>query len=137
MTLEDSKQSSGGYRLKYYHATSGNALIPSATVKLQKGNSEHVASKNGDGPVEAIFKAIDAATGLKTCLKEYIIQAIGSGKDARGQVNLLLEIDGLEFAGKGTASDILEASGIAHLNAVNQYVLHHKSDTGYSEPLRC
>jgi 2-isopropylmalate synthase len=117
-----------GYRLTYFHTHTGNKIIPSATVSVLNGDKELVASDTGDGPVDALFQAIDAATGIRTRLKEYIIQSIGAGKDAQGQVKLSLEIDGKEFAGRGTSTDIVEASGMAHLNALNRYLLLHSKE---------
>jgi len=124
-----------GYRLDYFHTYTGNAIIPTATVKLLNGEEELIASETGDGPVDALFRAIDAATGLKTRLREYIVQAIGSGKDAQGQVKLSLEIGGVEFVGRGTSTDIVQASGMAHLNAVNRYLHRNLKEDTATEPV--
>ena len=97
--------------------------MPTATVKVRKEDEEFVASTTGDGPIDALFMAIESAIGLKTKLKEYIIQAIGCGKDAQGQVKLILEIDGQNFVGRGSSTDIIEASAIAHINAINRHYL--------------
>jgi 2-isopropylmalate synthase len=109
-----------GYELAYFYAYTGNKLIPSATIKITRGDEEFVAAETGDGPVDAVFKSIDSALGIKPRLAEFIIQAIGFGKDAQGQVKLQLEIDGSLFAGKGLSTDIIEASAFAYLNAINR-----------------
>jgi 2-isopropylmalate synthase len=134
-----------GYHLTYFHTYTGNQIIPSATVKIRKDNQEFVASGTGDGPVDALFQAIDKATGTNTRLKEYIIQAIGAGKDAQGQVKILAEINKSEYVGRGSSTDILEASALAHINAINRHLLrkdtkekpilstHHKEEINSRE----
>ena len=117
-----------GYRMLYFHVYTGNTLIPSATIKLKEKEAEYVATATGDGPVDAMFNAIDECCKIKTRLEEYIIQAVGSGKDAQGQVKLMLDIDGELFAGKASSTDIIEASALAYLNAVNRFVLKRLSN---------
>jgi 2-isopropylmalate synthase len=112
-----------GYRLIYFHTYTGNTLIPTGTVKLKKDNEDFTAVAYGDGPVDALFNAIDSALDIDTLLKEYMVQAIGREKDAQGQVKIMLEIEGEEFVGKGSSTDIMEASVLAYLNAINRKIL--------------
>jgi 2-isopropylmalate synthase len=112
-----------GYTLDYFHTFTGNTLIPSGTVKLKKDDKEYKAVAYGDGPVDALFNAIDAALAVRTRLKEFMVQAIGHTKDAQGQVKVMLEIDGEEYVGKGSSTDIIEASILAYINAINRKVL--------------
>ncbi len=116
---------SQGYQLIYFHTYTGNTLIPSATVKLMKGNDEFTASANGDGPIDAVFQAIDTALGIKASLHEYLIQAIGWGRDAQGHVKLSVVFEGEdeEYVGKGASTDTIEASALAYLNAINRHLL--------------
>ncbi|MCG8571438.1 MAG: 2-isopropylmalate synthase, partial [Spirochaetes bacterium] len=69
-----------GYTLDYHHINSGNSVIPTATVKLKKGEATFQAASTGDGPVDAIFKAIDEIAKINTRLTEYIVQGVSSGK---------------------------------------------------------
>lgn len=112
---------SKGYELGYFQAITGDTQIPTATVKVCKGEDEFISSATGDGPVDAVFKAIDQSLGMKPRLEEYVIQAIGTGKDAQGQVKLILEINGRQYPGRGASTDIIEASALAYINALNQY----------------
>ena len=107
--------------MKYFYVYTGNSLIPSATVKIIKEENEFISASTGDGPVDALFKAIDSALNLKPRLKEYVIQAIGKGKDAQGQVNLTIEIEGRCLNGKAISTDIVEASALAYLRVINRY----------------
>ncbi|MCM8771668.1 MAG: 2-isopropylmalate synthase [Candidatus Omnitrophica bacterium] len=111
------------YTLEYFHIISGSSTIPSATVRLKKGNKIIEDASRGDGPVDALYKAIDRITKLSPILKEYKITAITGGKDAQGEVTVCIEIDGERVYGKGVSTDIIEASGKAYLNAINFYLL--------------
>lgn len=112
-----------GYKLDYFHAYTGNTMIPSGTIRLKKGDKEYVEVAYGDGPIDALFNAIDDALAVKANLKEFQIQAIGNTKDAQGQVKLMLEIEKEEFVGKGSSTDIVEASILAYINAINRKIL--------------
>ncbi len=111
------------YQLDYFHILSGSSTIPSATVRLKKAGSTLEDAAKGDGPVDALYKAIDRIVGIKTRLKEYKITAITGGQDAQGEVTVCLEIAGVNVAAKGASTDILEASAKAYLTAINQYLL--------------
>jgi 2-isopropylmalate synthase len=79
-------------------------------------------SSTGDGPVDAVYKAIDKITGMKLKLADYSIRAISSGEDAQGEVNLKVIYKHATYSGKGTSTDIIEASAKAYLNAVNKII---------------
>lgn len=110
------------YVLEYFHILSGSSTIPSATVKLRKDKQVFEDASRGDGPVDALCKAIDRITGLSPTLQEYRISAITGGKDAQGEVGVSLEIHKVTVTGKGVSTDIIEASAKAYLNAVNLYL---------------
>jgi len=110
------------YSLIYFHIVSGSSTIPSATVRLEKEGKIFEDASRGDGPVDALYKAIDRITGLKPSLKEYKITAITGGKDAQGEVAVTLEIKGVRTSGKGVSTDVIEASGKAYINAINYYL---------------
>jgi 2-isopropylmalate synthase len=117
---------SKGFSLLYFHTYTGNSLIPSATVKIKTETGEKIASAAGDGPVDAVFNAIDQCVSINGKLKEYIIHSVGAGKDAQGEVKLEVEIDGALYGGKASSTDIIEASALAYLNAVNRCELRKK-----------
>jgi len=110
------------YKLVYFHIVSGSSTIPSATVRIEKEGKIFEDASRGDGPVDALYKAIDRITGLKPILKEYKIKAITGGKDAQGEVAVTLEIDRIRTSGKGVSTDVIEASGKAYINAINYYL---------------
>ncbi|GAB4314316.1 MAG: 2-isopropylmalate synthase [Candidatus Sumerlaeia bacterium] len=103
---------------------SDTEFASTAKVKLARGGQEFKAEAQGDGPVDAAYKAIDAVTGQKPRLLEYQITAVTGGKDAVGKVNVRVQIGELVGRGRGASTDIIEASAKAYLNAVNQILLN-------------
>ena len=87
-------------------------------VRLPGGEVE-AGSFTGDGPVDAFFSAINAAVGHEARLKEYHVSAVTGGRDALGEVTVLLELDGRWPRASGVSTDILEASGKAYLRALS------------------
>src|SRR5690606_13584861 len=75
----------------------------------------------GDGPVDAIFKAVERVTGVKASLREFVVRSVTQGKDAQGEVSLEVEVesDACSYRGRAASTDIIEASALAYLNAVN------------------
>ncbi len=111
------------YSLEYFNIISGNVSVPTATVRIRTGDEVIEEAATGDGPVDAVFIAIDRALGVKTTLNEYTVQAVTPGKQALGEVTVVLEIDGEHCVGRGSSTDILEASARAYVNALNRYEL--------------
>ena len=58
-------------------------------------------SFTGDGPVDAFFSALNAATGHEARLREYHVSAVTGGRDALGEVTVLLELGGELSSGVG------------------------------------
>ena len=119
------------YTLDYFNIQSGNVAIPTATVRLSNASERYEEAATGDGPVDAIFNAIDRALGLTTKLLEYVVQAVTPGRQAIGEVSVSLSIDNRKFVGRGASTDILEASARAYVNALNRwkaFLAAHRSD---------
>jgi 2-isopropylmalate synthase len=109
------------YILDYFNIQSGNLAVPTATIRIRAGDERLEEAATGDGPVDAIFNAIDRALGVSTSLQEYVVQAVTPGRQAMGEVSVSLEIEGRKFAGRGASTDILEASAKAYVNALNRW----------------
>jgi 2-isopropylmalate synthase len=60
------------------------------------------------------------ATGVDAKLVGFNIAAVTGGAEALGDVTVQLEIDGARFTGRGLATDIVEASARAFVNALNR-----------------
>lgn len=108
------------YRLLYHQVVSGNRTVATATVKLETSKGAIEQATVGDGPVDALFKAIKAAIGFDISLKDYAIKAVTSGQDALGEAVVWVERDGRSFSGRGLSTDVMEASAKAYINAINK-----------------
>lgn len=108
------------YKLVYVHTTSGTDTVPTATIRLSKENKILQDAASGDGPVDACYKTIDRMIGFSPELVDYSLRSVTQGKDALGEVSVRLRHLGLQVAGRGTSTDIIEASAKAYVNAVNK-----------------
>lgn len=118
------------FRLLYFHVASGNCAIPTATIKIAKVGTKKSAetivqeAACGDGPIDAAYKAIDKITGIKCKLDDFSLRAVSGGKDAVGEVTIKVEAEGKGVVmGRGTSTDIVEASVKAYMNAMNKLAL--------------
>ena len=110
------------YALEYLHVISGTGVVPSATVKLRREDQVFQDSGVGDGPVDAVLAAMEAITGLKGRLLDYSLRSATSGKDAIGEVSMKIDFDGTVVSGRGSSTDVIEASARAYLSALNRVV---------------
>ncbi len=109
-----------GFALAELHFAGATGETPHArVVVVDPGGSRREAEADGDGPVDALMKAIDAAVGTTGVLVEYNVSAVTSGRDALGEARVVCEIGGRRFAGQSVSTDVLEASAIAYVRAVN------------------
>ncbi len=113
------------WQLVSYQVTAGTGQTPSVTVTLKHGDRElSDTMAAGDGPVDAMFLAIERITGVTTVCRDFRVQAVTLGKDAQAEVNVELEHGGRLHRGRGVSTDSLEASGKAFLNAINRVSAH-------------
>ncbi|HDD52671.1 MAG TPA: 2-isopropylmalate synthase [Thermosulfidibacter takaii] len=110
------------FELDYIHTTAGNKVLPTATVRLKRGEEAFQDSAIGDGPVEASYNAIDRITGVPGKLLSYQIRAVTHGREALGEVTVKVKFNSITVLGRGSSTDIIEASVKAYINAVNKYV---------------
>jgi 2-isopropylmalate synthase len=112
----------GAWKLVGLQVTSGSNTIPTATVTLRDNDSEPLTDASiGDGPVDAIYSAIARLTGVRAALSDYRIRAVTRGKEAQGEVQIELEHSGRKIRGRGLSTDILEASALAYIAAINRF----------------
>jgi len=108
------------YELESMSVESGSNKTPTAKVVLKKNSTVLEQEANGDGPVDAVCRAIDIATKADAKLVSYNVSSITGGLDAQGDVSINLEINGKSVLGRGVSTDIIEASAKAYLNAINK-----------------
>lgn len=108
-------------KLLQYQVITGDKAIPTATVKVSVYGEENIATAYGDGPIDSALRALEKALNVKSRLKDYTIRSLSHGKDAMGEVRVIVSFEGNEVSGKGISTDIIGASLKAYLDAYNRY----------------
>ncbi len=112
-----------GFHLEWFDVEDSSRRPPHATVGIRSPEgAELTGSFTGDGPIDAIFRAINAATGTDARLREFRVDAVTGGQDALGETSVVLELGGVTGAGQGVSTDILEAAGRAYVRALSNAV---------------
>jgi len=112
----------GIYKLDRFVVNTGNTITATASVRLDKQGIllEQVAA--ADGPIFAMFTAINKIVGVKPVLDDYAIQAVTEGQDAQGEVRIRLRYGSDFYKGRAVSTDILESSALAYISAINQLI---------------
>jgi len=92
--------------------------LPTAKISILYKDREHSSEAEGDGAVDAIFKAIEKLVKSETNLQLYSVNAVTQGTDSQGEVTVRLEKQGRIINGQGADTDILVASAKAYVNAL-------------------
>ncbi len=107
------------YGLSTLEVNTGPNHLPKAKIALVvDGREVHIESE-GDGAVDAIFKAIEQVAKSDTNLELYSVNAITQGTESQGEVTVRLEKSGRIVNGTGADTDILLASAKAYIHALN------------------
>jgi len=114
--LDDSKL----YTFESYQLTTGNGDAHEAQVRLRQDGAVLEESAQGDGPIDAIFKAIDKVAGTYHKLEDFQVKAVTETKEAMGVATVRVSRDGHNVSGRGSSTDILKASAKAYVQAVNR-----------------
>jgi len=124
------------YHLEYLQVHLGTRAIPTATVEIKVDDKKIQESATGDGPVDAVFNAIDRALNTKYRIESYQVRSVTSGREALGEVILRIRNGSRSFNGRGVSTDIIEASAKAYLKAINAlelYILDKKNEQDHQE----
>lgn len=109
--------------LNYMHVNAGTGTIPTATVRIKVGEKIYQESSPGDGPVDAVFNAIERALGIKLTVESYNVRSVTSGRQALGEAIVRIRSGENSFTGRGTSTDVIEASAKAFVQAINHYLI--------------
>ena len=121
LVTEESRRTVDHFELVDMRVSSTSSkTAPHAEVTLRVDGVEKTAESEGDGMVDAAYKAIYKIAGLQPTLERYAVKAITGGTDALGEVSCLVRDNGMTVAGAGAHSDIVTASALALVNALNR-----------------
>lgn len=112
--------------LESFVINSGNKMTATAVIKVQKNGNPVEEAATGDGPVDAAFNAIERCVSDVFKLEDYLVRSVTGGKDAQGEVTVRLDKDGKKIKGRGLSTDIVEASILAYIDAINRYYYQNK-----------
>jgi 2-isopropylmalate synthase len=88
----------------------------------------------GDGPIDALFQAIEVATGVGARLSDFQIGAVTEGQDALGEVSVVVEVNGVSGAGQGVSTDIIDAAARAYVRALSVAVARSRAPDALGLP---
>ena len=117
---EDLSQVPELYTLLGWQAHSGSNGRAEAWVHVRVQGAEREAEAVGNGQVDALFQAIDKLVPGGCVLESFHIDAVTPGEDAQGEVSVRVRRGEQVYSGRGVATDIVEASIRAYLNALNR-----------------
>src|SRR5262249_1656198 len=117
---DEMRERSDAHELAWFEVEAGSRRGPLARVAGALPSGEEAGGgASGDGPVDAIFRAIQDAVQTECELVEYKVEAVTGGEDALGEVTVQLRAAGRLATGQGVATDILEASARAYVRALS------------------
>jgi len=120
VTQEAGASSDEHWRLVTMNQASGMGERPHASIVLAENGSERRADSQGDGPVDATFKAIETLAKSGAELLLYSVNAVTQGTESQGEVTVRLSRGGRVVNGVGADTDVIVASAKAYVNALNK-----------------
>ena len=110
-----------GYKLDWFSVNTSNFTTATCTVSLEKDGEKFEEVALGDGPLDAAFGAINKIVRpSEHIFSDFRIYSISEGKDTLGDATIKLNVDGKSFNGHGLSTDVIQASIVAYINAVNK-----------------
>jgi 2-isopropylmalate synthase len=121
--------------LEHWATASRQGESSSGNVSLFYDGRTFRAFAGGNGPVDALLKAVDNALeqiiGGRPQLVDYALRSIGGGEDAQGEATVKIAAPASDgdvpeiFTGHGLSTNVVEASLRAYLAAVNKLIAVH------------
>jgi len=109
------------WHLVSFQTSAGSSSIPTATLEMQCEEEPVLCdAATGDGPIDAVFRTMERITGMSVRLEDFDVQSVSRGKDALGEVRVIVSHQNREYHGKGISTDIIEAAARAYLQALNK-----------------
>ena len=110
------------YKLDTFQVHSGNKSQAMASITLIHDGKLYTEAATGDGQVDAACNAVTRIVGGEWTLVSYDIKAVTGGVDALGEATVRVSHNGKTHIGRGLSTDVIEASIIAYINAINRTI---------------
>jgi len=108
------------WELDNFVVNSGNLMTSTACVTLLKGDKKYQEVARGTGPVYASLRAVEKIIRHPFSLEDYTLQAVTEHRDALGEVFVKISDGHGIYRGRGVSTDVIEASILSCLAAVNR-----------------
>lgn len=115
-------QVADAYALEHLEFSSVSGQPPRAMVRLKLEGVVKEATAEGDGPIDAAYKAVNMLTGMSVKLEDYSVRSVTGGQEALGEATVKVVVDDFQVTGRAAATDVVEASVRAYVNALNKVV---------------
>ncbi|HEX7063086.1 MAG TPA: 2-isopropylmalate synthase [Woeseiaceae bacterium] len=123
IVLNVDSASGGPWALASLAVQSGTAGPAEARLCLRADDGRVVAeAATADGPAEAVFLAIEQATGVAPALRSFELHSATGGEDAQGEATVIVDYGERSYRGHAASVDIVEAAARAYLEVVNRIV---------------
>jgi 2-isopropylmalate synthase len=129
LVTDELREELAGYTLDWFEVEASSLRPPHAKVSVNLPDGRTTTGTFiGDGPIDAVFQAINAASGVAAKLSDFTIGAVTEGQDALGEVSVVLEVDGSTGAGQGVSTDIIDAAARAYVRALSVAVARSSAE---------
>jgi 2-isopropylmalate synthase len=126
LVAEPGSRAAARYELLDLSVTSSTSGAPQARVRMRVDGRESEEAATGDGMVDACFKAIASIVGRSPSLERYQVNAISADADAQGEASCSLRDEQFTVSGQAVHTDIIMASALAYVNALNKLDSRHR-----------
>jgi 2-isopropylmalate synthase len=113
------QEARGLYMLESFNVLTSSHTPPVGVVVIRRDGKTLTQTSHGNGPIDALFSAVDKALGFSTRMVLYSVSTLATGTEARAEVIVTVELRGRRFHGRHTSTDVIEASLRAYLSACN------------------
>jgi 2-isopropylmalate synthase len=135
LVTDELREEIAGYALEWFEVDASSLRPPHAKVSITlPDGSSSTGSFTGDGPIDAVFEAINVASGVPVKLSEFTIGAVTEGQDALGEVSIVVETGGYSGAGQGVSTDIIDAAARAYVRALSVAVARSQAGEALGLP---
>jgi len=124
LVLRAEGSAAGPWQLIELSTETRSGGVARVTVQLRHSDGRAASrTANGDGPVDAAFKAIEGATGITVALRKFEVQAVSEGEDAQGEARVYVEYNRRSYRGASVSTNIVESGTRAFLEVINRIEL--------------
>ena len=121
LVMDEKRVASEVFHLVWVQVQSGSSMTATGTVRIRMPDGDEVTDAAiGDGPVDAVFKAILRITGISAELVDYQVKSVTEGTDAQGEVVVRVKSGDHIATGRGADTDIIVASAKAYLDGLSR-----------------